>query len=254
MAYLRLLMTIHCLYLLLNNKKTSKVYYKVTPSPSSQANITLKPCLKQNPCWKGPSKIASNFRYSCNAYISQLMHSSLVRLHSSWPTNLPRASPQLLGIPSFLHPHRSPAALRHRNMASSSSALAWTPHCYPHTRRSDHVDVYRSAASVEVKVSDPYAWLEKDGEEQEKWLAAQEALARNFLDAHPDRIRLEKEIRASTDYEKVSTPLDKVERRHIVAYHSSDPPHCGTMVDGTGLITAAFRRNQVCVFWSIKCD
>ncbi len=60
---------------------------------------------------------------------------------------------------------------------------------------------------MEVKVSDPYVWLEKDGEEQERWLAAQEALARNFLDAHPDRIRLEKEIRASTDYEKVSSSL-----------------------------------------------
>lgn len=60
---------------------------------------------------------------------------------------------------------------------------------------------------MEVKVSDPYVWLEKDGEEQEKWLAAQEALARNFLDAHPDRIRLEGEIRASTDYEKVSSSL-----------------------------------------------
>lgn len=96
-------------------------------------------------------------------------------------------------------------------MTSTSPTLAWTPHCYPHTHRSDHVDVYRSGASGEVKVSDPYAWLEKDGEEQEKWLAAQEALARNFLDAHPDRIRLEKEIRASTDYEKVSTPLDEIE-------------------------------------------
>jgi prolyl oligopeptidase len=108
-------------------------------------------------------------------------------------------------------------------MASSSSALAWTPHCYPHTRRSDHVDVYRSGAG-EVKVSDPYVWLEKDGEEQEKWLAAQEALARNFLDAHPDRVKLEEEIRASTDYEKVSSSLmrssDRMKRSIIVR-----PPH-----------------------------
>jgi prolyl oligopeptidase len=60
---------------------------------------------------------------------------------------------------------------------------------------------------VEVKVSDPYDWLEKDSEEREKWLAAQAALTRNFLDAHPDRVRLEEEIRASTDYEKVSKLL-----------------------------------------------
>ncbi len=86
-------------------------------------------------------------------------------------------------------------------MTSSS----WTPHGYPHTRRSDHVDVYRSGAAGEVKVSDPYVWLEKDGEEQENWLAAQEALARNFLDSYPYRARLEEEIKASTDYEKVSS-------------------------------------------------
>ncbi|KAF8264309.1 prolyl oligopeptidase [Lactarius quietus] len=63
----------------------------------------------------------------------------------------------------------------------TSSSLAWTPHCYPPTRRSDHVDVYQSGAGVEVKVSDPYVWLEKDGEEQEK---------------------LEQEIRASTTTKK----------------------------------------------------
>jgi prolyl oligopeptidase len=55
-----------------------------------------------------------------------------------------------------------------------------------------------------MKVPDPYAWLEKDGEERDQWLASQEALSRNFLDSHPDRSRLEEEIRASTDYEKVS--------------------------------------------------
>jgi hypothetical protein len=125
----------------------------------------------------------------------------MVRLRWS-TTNLPLP---LLGIPSCLHPHLSPAALRLRNMTSST--LAWTPHRYPPTRRSDHVDVYRSGAGVEVKVSDPYDWLEKDSEEQEKWLAAQEALARNFLDANPDRVRLEEEIRDSTDYEKVSSSL-----------------------------------------------
>jgi hypothetical protein len=85
-----------------------------------------------------------------------------------------------------------------------SVATSWTPHCYPPTRRSDYIDVYRSEAQGKVEVPDPYVWLEKDGEERGRWLASQEALARNFLDSHPDRARLEEEIRASTDYEKVS--------------------------------------------------
>ena len=132
----------------------------------------------------------------------------------------------------------------------TSPTLAWIPQCYPPTRRSDHVDVYRSGARGEVKVLDPYDWLEEDSEEQEKWLAAQEALARNFLDANPDRVRLEEEIRASTDYEKVSTSLMESSDHgpHIEIYYSSVSPHCGMMVDGTGLITAACRRNLMRFF------
>jgi prolyl oligopeptidase len=84
------------------------------------------------------------------------------------------------------------------------TAYSWTPHCYPPTHRSDHIDVYQSEAHGEVKVPDPYAWLEKDGEERKRWLASQETLARKLLDSHPDRAMLEEEIRSSTDYEKVS--------------------------------------------------
>lgn len=103
----------------------------------------------------------------------------------------------------FIHiPYQSCFAPRLRNMPLTTSS--WIPHCYPPTRRSDHIDIYQSEVKGEVKVPDPYAWLEKDGEERERWLATQEALTRNFLDAHPQRVRLEEEIRASTDYEKVS--------------------------------------------------
>jgi prolyl oligopeptidase len=54
------------------------------------------------------------------------------------------------------------------------------------------VDIYQSEVKGEVKIPDPYAWLEKD--EGQKWLTSQEALARNFIDAHPDRMRLEKKL------------------------------------------------------------
>jgi Prolyl oligopeptidase, N-terminal beta-propeller domain len=127
-------------------------------------------------------------------------------------------------------------------------AASWIPHCYPPTRRSDHIDVYQSEAQGRVKVSDPYAWLEKDGEERERWLASQEALARNFLDSHPDRARLEEEIRASTDYEKVS--LSTLTHREVVTVVyigpcSSVHPHCETTVDGIGHITVACSHNLV---------
>ena len=96
---------------------------------------------------------------------------------------------------------------------------SWIPHCYPPTHRSDHIDTYQSEAKGKVKLPDPYAWLEKDGEERQKWLASQEALARTFLDAHSDRLRLEEEIRASTDYEKVSFSALRICEE--VAYSSS---------------------------------
>ncbi|KAH9978264.1 prolyl oligopeptidase [Lactifluus volemus] len=97
---------------------------------------------------------------------------------------------------------------------------SWTPHCYPPTRRSDHFDLYQSEARGEVKVPDPYEWFEKDGEEREKWLVAQEALARDFLDLHPDRSRLEEEIRASTNYEKFGPPSLRDDGKWYWSYNS----------------------------------
>jgi hypothetical protein len=124
---------------------------------------------------------------------------------------------------------------------------SWTQHCYPPTRRSDHIDLYQSEANGEVKVPDPYAWLEKDGEETERWLVAQEALARDFLDGFPDRLKLEEEIRASTDYEKVSLlcSVDRWRDGPIAFQCSSVLLHYVTMVDGIGRTIVAYRRNRV---------
>jgi len=103
-----------------------------------------------------------------------------------------------------------------------ATASSWIPHCYPPTHRSDHIDVYQSEAQGEVKVQNPYEWLEKDGEERKQWLASQEALARKLLDSHPDRAMLEEEIRSSTDYEKVSL-FDFVDTQRGSIYYIGDP-------------------------------
>jgi Prolyl oligopeptidase, N-terminal beta-propeller domain len=141
--------------------------------------------------------------------------------------------------------YQSSLSLGTRNMQIHTSS--WTPHGYPPTPRTNHIDLYKSEANGEVKVPDPYVWLEKDGEEREKWLVAQEALARDFLDAFPDRSRLEEEIRASTDYEKVS-PLGSADiwRDGPMAVQcSSVLLHCVTMADGIGLTIVACRHSQV---------
>ncbi|SRR6266436_3894830 len=161
--------------------------------------------------------------------------------------------PVLRRSPGYIRPsslftrisYQLPFAPRLRNMPLTASS--WIPHCYPPTHRSDHVDVYQSEAQGEAKVPDPYAWLEKDGEERKLWLASQEVLARNFLDSYPDRARFEEEIRSSTDYEKVSFLTLSTQREvACIGQCSLVHPHCETMVDGIGHITAACSRNLVC--------
>ncbi len=95
---------------------------------------------------------------------------------------------------------------------SSIAPTAWNTHSYPPAHRSEHVDVYKSEAKGEVRVSDPYQWLEENTEETEKWTTAQEAFTRAYLDKNPDRQKLEDEITANTDYAKVSNRLHRCDR------------------------------------------
>lgn len=79
----------------------------------------------------------------------------------------------------------------------------WKPGNYPPTRRSDHVDVYKSAAKGQVRVADPYQWLEEYSDETDKWTTSQEVFTRSYLDKNPDKQNLEDAFRANTDYAKV---------------------------------------------------
>ena len=84
---------------------------------------------------------------------------------------------------------------------------AWTPGNFPPTRRSDHVDVYKSAAKGDVPVPDPYQWLEERTEETNKWTITQESFTRSYLNQNPDRETLQDLLRASMNYEKVTCDL-----------------------------------------------
>ena len=84
----------------------------------------------------------------------------------------------------------------------------WTPNQYPPARRSDHVDVYKSKKHGDVRVADPYQWLEEPTDETDAWSSAQDAFTRTYLNKNPDRAKLEKEIKANTDYEKVRSSVE----------------------------------------------
>ena len=89
--------------------------------------------------------------------------------------------------------------------SSRMSPTSWVPNRYPPTRRSEHVDVYRSASRGQVTVPDPYYWLETDSNETDKWTSAQQAFTRDYLDRNPDLERLRAAFQDCVDYQKVSS-------------------------------------------------
>jgi len=72
--------------------------------------------------------------------------------------------------------------LAFRSASSQKMSTTWIPNMYPPARRSDHVDVYKSEAKGQVKVADPYQWLEKNSAETNEWITAQEAFTKQYLE------------------------------------------------------------------------
>ncbi|CDO74182.1 hypothetical protein BN946_scf185043.g234 [Trametes cinnabarina] len=96
----------------------------------------------------------------------------------------------------------------------------WVPNRYPEARRSDHVDVYKSESKGEVRVHDPYEWLEHNTPETEAWTIAQEQFTREYLDQNPDRQELENQIRKNMDYARFSAPSLKDDGRWYWYYNT----------------------------------
>jgi prolyl oligopeptidase len=88
------------------------------------------------------------------------------------------------------------------------ASKTWVPDTYPPARRSDHVDIYKSAkAKKDVAVEDPYRWMEEYTPELDKWTSAQASYTRDYIDKYPHRQRLEDAFMASLDYARVCHPL-----------------------------------------------
>lgn len=129
-----------------------------------------------------------------------------------------RDIPRLTGAPTIYTSIRGAAALHRRVPSSSPNLMAlsratqptlpvaqtpWTKATYPPSHRSDHVDVYKSEKHGEVRVPDPYNWLERNSEETEAWTTAQADFTREFLDQYPHRDDIERQLRDNFNYEKV---------------------------------------------------
>ena len=123
------------------------------------------------------------------------------------------------------------------------SPTPWQPNTYPVTRRSDHVDVYKSESKGEVKVPDPYNWLEQNTEETDAWTTAQEKFTRQYLDQYSYRDKLEEEFKVNSNYAKVLCMYCEIElmNEQLRSYGcSSLRQHWPKMVDGTGTIIAVY--------------
>ncbi|MFZ4572827.1 MAG: prolyl oligopeptidase family serine peptidase [Phycisphaerales bacterium] len=100
-------------------------------------------------------------------------------------------------------------------LLAASSAVAQTQWVYPPAHTVDQVDDYHG-----TKVADPYRWLEDpDASDSQKWIEAQVALTRSYLDAVPERKAIEERITKLWNFEKYGAP-SKDGGRYFWSYNS----------------------------------
>jgi prolyl oligopeptidase len=87
--------------------------------------------------------------------------------------------------------------------ASADVALGQAPSLqYPASRRVDQVDDYHG-----TRIADPYRWLEDlSSPDTRRWVDAQNAFTRSYLDAIPERPRIHATLRQLWDYPKYGVP------------------------------------------------
>jgi prolyl oligopeptidase len=88
---------------------------------------------------------------------------------------------------------------------------------YPQTATVSQSDVYQSAASGEVTISDPYRWLEEDvrvNADVAKWVEEQNKVSFSYLESLPGRADIERRLTELFDYARYSLP-DKEGRRYF---------------------------------------
>jgi hypothetical protein len=78
---------------------------------------------------------------------------------------------------------------------NTGSSVSWKPNTYPPAARGDHVDVYKSEKDGDVRIPDPYRWLEVDSPQTDEWTTAQEQYTNAYLEQLPHRQQLTDEIR-----------------------------------------------------------
>lgn len=94
---------------------------------------------------------------------------------------------------------------------------------FPPAQRGDQVDTYKSAAQGEVKIADPYRWLEtppNQSPETKKWVESQADFAQSYIQQFDGRDELKKRLEASFSYARYSCPSLKYDGRFYYNFNS----------------------------------
>ncbi|KJA14253.1 hypothetical protein HYPSUDRAFT_150630 [Hypholoma sublateritium FD-334 SS-4] len=102
-----------------------------------------------------------------------------------------------------------------------SRATPWVPGRYPHTRRDNNIDYYKSTQKGEISISDPYQHLEDhDSPETDQFTTVQAAFTRQYLDRNPNLQRLESAFNNCNNYPKFYAPQLRDDGRYYWFYNS----------------------------------
>ncbi|GAA5933575.1 hypothetical protein JCM3775_003739 [Rhodotorula graminis] len=107
------------------------------------------------------------------------------------------------------------------------TATPWDPKStpYPHTRRADTVETFKSATRGDVAVPDPYSWLHQpDSAETTAWVQQQTEFTNQYLEQFKDAKRFKEELTKNWDYPRFSCPALKGDGNYYFTYNSGLQP------------------------------
>ncbi|CAO1618043.1 unnamed protein product [Parajaminaea phylloscopi] len=98
---------------------------------------------------------------------------------------------------------------------------------FPQAKRGDVVDTYKSKKDGEVKIADPFRWLEQppsQSPETKKWVEEQADFAQAYIKEYKPRAELKKRIEENFSYPRFSCPSLKYDGNFYYSYNSGLEP------------------------------
>lgn len=98
---------------------------------------------------------------------------------------------------------------------------------FPEARRDNTVDTYESQKDGEVKIADPFRWLEQppsQSAETKQWVEAQADFAQAYIQEYKPREDLKKRIEENFSYARFSCPSLKHDGNFYYSYNSGLEP------------------------------